>query len=147
MLVLAKVIVKGAVLATAALPLLSATSVQQTASTAPDVSVHADPKTTSNKPVLTETIPMSNGGLLEVDTVPGVAGGPSTKTYTLTRRPHPAPIPSNIPKSYYIYLLYRSDGTLIGPDGTVPLPKYEPKVNLINRPATALKPNAVGSRP
>jgi len=37
------------------------------------------------------------------------------------------PSMTNIPKSYEIYLLHRSDGTLIGPNGVVPLKPRLPK--------------------
>jgi len=130
MFIAGKIILKGAVLATAATPLLSTTSADKTASDAPNIPVILQYKSADGSSNLIASAQLSAADKYKTFIVPGE---PAVKGYSTPYWQQNNPQMSNIPKSYEIYSLYRSDGVLIGPNGVAPLPSIKPEVKTIIR--------------
>jgi len=133
MFIAGKIILKCAVLATAATPLLSTTSADKTASDAPNIPVILQYKSADGSSNLIASAQLSAADKYKTFIVPGKPGEPAVKGYSTPHWQQNNPQMSNIPKSYEIYSLYRSDGVLIGPNGVAPLPSIKPEVKTIIR--------------
>jgi hypothetical protein len=107
---------------------------------APGLQTPPDPLTAPNAPGLPKAMAMPSApGLPKTLAMPSAPGLP--KTLAMPNAPYitiapltQTPKMTNIPKSYVIYLLHRSDGVLIGPNGVVPLKPSVPK-NILVQPA------------